>query len=215
MIRKDIKKFISTIPSNITLVAATKYADISDLKVLYEAGISNFGENRVDSFLNKYEALKDLNICWHFIGHLQRNKAHLVIDKINYLHSLDSLDLAVLINKYRTTPLNCFIEVSINLEENKNGVPFYKVKEFIIECLKFQNINIVGLMMMAKADSSDDSLHLQFKELRELKEDIEKELHISLPYLSMGMSDDYLIAIKEGATHIRLGRILFSLDENK
>ena len=210
MIRKDIKDFINTIPSNITLVGATKYGDIDDLKELYNAGIFNFGENRVDSFLNKYEALKALNIKWHFIGHLQRNKAQLVINKIDYLHSLDSLDLAKLINKYRDKPLDCFIEVSINLEENKNGVPYYEVKNFIKECLKYPNIHIVGLMMMAVAESSEDSLHNQFRKLKELKDQISEELNISIPYLSMGMSDDYKIAIEEGATHIRLGRILFS-----
>lgn len=209
MIRKDIKDFIATLPSNITLVAATKYGDVNDLKQLYEAGVSNFGENRVDAFLDKYEALKDLDISWHFIGHLQRNKAHLVINKINYLHSLDSLELAKYINEKTNTPLNCFIEVSINLEENKNGVPYYKVKDFIKECLSYSNINIVGLMMMAVADSSPNSLHEQFRKLKDLQKEIQSELNISLPYLSMGMSDDYLIAIDEGATHIRLGRILF------
>lgn len=210
MIRRDIKEFIKTIPNNVTLVAATKYGDATDLKCLYDAGVTNFGENRVDAFLNKYELLKDLDISWHFIGHLQRNKANLVIDKIDYLHSLDSLELAKLINKTRTTPLNCFIEVSINLEENKNGVPYYEVKDFIKECLKYPNINIVGLMMMAVASSSIESLHQQFRKLKELKEEISKELDISIPYLSMGMTDDYLIAIEEGATHIRLGRILFT-----
>ena len=214
MIRNDIKEFLATIPRNITLVAATKYGDISDLKELYQAGISSFGENRVDVFLSKYEALKDLNISWCFIGHLQRNKAKEVINKIDYLHSLDSLELAKEINQYRSSPLNCFIEVSINLEENKNGVPFYKAKDFIKECLQYPNINIVGLMMMAKANSSIDSLHEQFKKLRLLKEEISKELNIELPYLSMGMSDDYKIAIMEGATHIRLGRILFDQTNN-
>ena len=210
MIRRDIKEFIKTIPSSVTLVAATKYGDAADLKCLYDAGVTSFGENRVDAFLNKYELLKDLDISWHFIGHLQRNKANLVIDKIDYLHSLDSLELAKLINKSRTTPLNCFIEVSINLEENKNGVPYYEVKDFIKECLKYPNIHIVGLMMMAVASSSIESLHQQFGKLKELKEEISKELDISIPYLSMGMTDDYLIAIEEGATHIRLGRILFT-----
>ena len=210
MIREDIKEFLNTLPKDITLVAATKYGDIDDLKDLYSNGVSNFGENRVDAFLNKYEALKDLDIKWHFIGHLQRNKAHLVLDKIDYLHSLDSLELAKVINRYRLSPLNCFVEVSINLEENKNGVPYYEVKEFIKECLKYPNINIVGLMMMAVSNSSEESLHNQFRQLKELKDDIEKGLNISLPYLSMGMSDDYKVAICEGATHVRLGRVLFS-----
>ena len=164
----------------------------------------------MDAFLNKYEALNDLVINRHFIGHLQRNKAHLVLDKIDYLHSLDSLELAKVINRYRLSPLNCFIEVSINLEENKNGVPYYEVKDFIKECLKYPNVNIVGLMMMAVANSSEESLHNQFRQLKELKDDIEKGLNISLPYLSMGMSDDYKVAICEGATHVRLGRVLFN-----
>ena len=210
MIRQDIKEFLNTLPEDITLVAATKYGDIDDLKDLYSNGVSNFGENRVDAFLNKYEALKDLDIKWHFIGHLQRNKAHLVLDKIDYLHSLDSLELAKVINRYRLSPLNCFVEVSINLEENKNGVPYYEVKEFIKECLKYPNINIVGLMMMAVSNSSIESLHTQFRKLKELKLDLEKALNISLPYLSMGMSDDYKVAIVEGATHVRLGRVLFN-----
>ena len=179
MIRDDIKEFLKTIPSNVTLVGATKYGDVNDLKDLYEAGVNNFGENRVDAFINKYEALKELDIKWHFIGHLQRNKAHLVVDKINYLHSLDSLELAKVINKLRNKPLNCFIEVSINLEENKNGVPYYEVKDFIKKCLEYKNINIVGLMMMAVHSSSEDSLHLQFRKLKELKDELEKELNIS------------------------------------
>lgn len=210
MIRKDIKEFLNTLPKDITLVGATKYGDVDDLKELYSNGVSNFGENRVDAFLNKYEALKDLDIKWHFIGHLQRNKAHLILDKIDYLHSLDSLELVKTINKYRLSPLNCFVEVSINLEENKNGVPYYEVKDFIKECLKYPNVNIVGLMMMAVANSSEESLHNQFRKLKELKDDLEKEFNISLPYLSMGMSDDYKVAIAEGATHIRLGRVLFN-----
>ena len=210
MIRKDIKEFLNSLPKDITLVAATKYGDVDDLKELFSNGVFNFGENRVDAFLNKYEALKDLNIKWHFIGHLQRNKAHLVLDKIDYLHSLDSLELVKVINRCRVAPLNCFVEVSINLEENKNGVPYYEVKDFIKECLKYPKVNIVGLMMMSVANSSEESLHNQFRKLKELKDNLEKELNISLPYLSMGMSDDYKVAVAEGATHIRLGRVLFS-----
>ena len=214
MIRKDIKEFLNTLPKDVTLVGATKYGDVDDLKDLYNSGVFNFGENRVDAFLTKYEALKDLDIKWHFIGHLQRNKAHLVLNKIDYLHSLDSLELVKTINKTRLSPLNCFVEVSINLEENKNGVPYYEVKDFIKECLQYPNVNIIGLMMMAVAQSSESSLHNQFRKLRELKDNLEKELNISLPYLSMGMSDDYKIAVEEGATHIRLGRVLFNQDRN-
>ena len=209
MVRKDICEFLKTIPKGITLVAASKYADIDDMKILLESGIHDFGENRVDSFLNKYEALKQYDIIWHFIGHLQRNKAKDVISKIDYLHSLDSLKLAELINKERSKPLKAFIEVSINGEDNKNGVPLADIDSFIGAVLKYPNIQLVGLMMMAVQGSNDQSLENQFKQLRVLKENLESKYKITLPYLSMGMSEDYLIAIKQGATHVRLGRILF------
>ena len=214
MVRKDIKDFINTIPQNVTIVAATKYVGTDDAIELVNNGINNIAENRVDSFLHEYEALKDKPIIWHFIGHLQTNKANKIIDKIDYLHSLDSIKLAEIINTRRLRPLKCFVEVSINLEENKNGVPYFEVSHFIKQLLGMKNIDLVGLMMMAKEGSSNDSLSEQFSKLRILRDDLEKEFCIKLPYLSMGMSEDYQIAIKEGATHIRLGRILFDLIKN-
>lgn len=209
MIRKDLKEFLLTIPQDIVVVAATKYVEANDMLELYHQGVKSFGENRVDSFLKKYTDLSSYeDIKWHFIGHLQRNKAKLIINKIDYLHSLDSIELAKLIDQYREKPLDVFIEVSINLEASKNGVPFYEVKEFIDKVKGFKNINIVGLMMMAIKNSED--VQLQFAKLRMLRDELEKQCQIKLPYLSMGMSDDYLEAIKEKATHIRLGRILYS-----
>ena len=208
MLRKDIDSFINTIPKNITIVCATKYIDSVGMRELYCHNLKNFGENRVDSFLQKYSELSDLkDIKWHFIGHLQRNKAKHVIDKIDYLHSLDSLDLAKIIDKERSTPLKTFIEVSINLEESKNGVPYYEMDSFVSEVLKYKNIELVGLMMMAVKGSLDTKE--QFHKLKELRDELETKFKIKLPYLSMGMSDDYKEALSEGATHIRLGRILY------
>ena len=207
-LRDDIQEFLTTIPGNITLVAATKYVDANVMKKMLLNGINNFGENRVESFLEKYDALKQYpEIKWHFIGHLQRNKAKDVINKIDYLHSLDSLKLADQIEKYRVAPLDTFVEISINLEDSKNGVPYYEAKSFIKSLLKYKKIHLVGLMMMTIKNSDDKDN--QFAKLYKLKKEIEEELHISIPYLSMGMSDDYLLAIKEHSTHIRLGRILF------
>ena len=211
MVRKDIKEFINTIPSDVTIVAASKYVDVNDIKVLLNAGIKDIGENRVDNFLEKYELLKQKDARWHFIGHLQRNKALEVINKIDYLESLDSLKLAEIINTHRLSPLKCFVEVSINLEENKNGVPYFELEDFLNQIKQYSNIEIVGLMMMAIRHSDDESLREQFKKLRLLRDEMEKKLNIKLPYLSMGMSEDYKDAIAEGATHIRLGRILFNL----
>ena len=208
MIRPDIKEFIVTIPKGVTIVAATKYVDSQDMRQLYLNGVNNFGENRVDSFLKKYEELSDLkDVSWHFIGHLQRNKAKDIINKIDYLHSLDSIELAKKINLLRETPLKVFIEVSINLEENKNGVPYYEVLNFIKEISTLEKVEVIGLMMMAYKNS--DNPESEFQKLVDLRNDLENKLNIKLPYLSMGMSDDYQAAIKVGATHIRLGRILF------
>jgi hypothetical protein len=211
MVRKDIKEFLNSLPKNVTLVAATKYVDVDDMEVLLANGVNNFGENRTDSFLRKYELLKNKGAIWHFIGHLQRNKASEVINKIDYLHSLDSLKLADLIESKREKPLKTFVEVSINLEETKNGVPYYEVGNFIKELLKYKKIELVGLMMMAVKASDDLSLQTQFSKLKVLRDSIEQEFNIKIPYLSMGMSEDYKEAIKEGATHIRLGRILYDL----
>lgn len=212
MLRNDVDEFIKTIPDNVTIVAATKYVGAKEMMELYNHNIKNFGENRVEAFNEKYETLKDIDdIKWHFIGHLQRNKCKDIINKIDYLHSLDSLELAKMIEKYREKELNTFIEVSINLEENKNGVDYHNIYDFVSELLKFKKIKIVGLMMMAIKNDTEDDLNDQFNKLAVLKQDLEKKFNIEIPYLSMGMSDDYEIAIKNGATHIRLGRILWNL----
>lgn len=208
-VRTDINQFISTIDPNITVVAATKYVDSNEMRTLYKNGITNFGENRTDKFLKKYDELHDLdNVTWHFIGHLQRNKAKEVINKIDYLHSLDSLELAKLIDKYRDKPLNTFIEVSINLEENKNGVPADKIEDFLSQILQYKNINVIGFMMMAYKEGDDH--RDEFNKLVSLRDELEKTFNKKFPYLSMGMSNDYKQAIECGSTHIRIGRILFT-----
>lgn len=209
-LREDIKEFRNSIPSDVKIVAATKYVDSNLMRDLYQSGIHDFGENRVEPFLEKYDELKDLDIKWHFIGHLQRNKCKSVINKIDVLHSLDSLKLAKMIDEQREKPLDCFIEVSINLEENKNGVPFMDIDSFMEGVLAYKNIHIVGFMMMAIKGDTDKDIYNQFHALKELKDKVENKFNIKLPYLSMGMSDDYQIAISAGASHIRLGRILWT-----
>ena len=210
MLSKNIDSIINSLPKNVTLVAATKYVDSDTMRELYSNNIKDFGENRVQSFLTKYEELKDLkDIKWHFIGHLQRNKAKSILKKIDCLHSLDSLELAQIIEKERETPLDTFIEVSINLEESKNGVPYYEIDEFVNKLLHYKKVHLVGLMMMAAKGSMETEQ--QFSKLAKLRDELELKFNIKLPYLSMGMSDDYISAIKAGSTHVRLGRILYDL----
>jgi len=212
MLREDIDSFLKEIPYNVLVVAATKYVTSKEMLELYNHNVKDYGENRVDSFLKKYDELKDYkDIKWHFIGHLQRNKCKEIINKIDYLHSLDSLKLADIIEKEREKPLDTFIEVSINLEETKNGVRYEDIYDFVKELLNYKKINIVGFMMMAIKNDSDTNIENQFLKLKKLKEDVEKKFNIKIPYLSMGMSNDYKEAIKAGATHIRLGRILWNL----
>lgn len=210
MLRKDIDSFINSLPKDVVLVAATKYISAEQIEELAEHGIFDYGENRVDSFLEKESCLKGkIPAKWHFIGHLQTNKALKVIDKIDYLHSLDSLKLAKMINENRKEPLKCFVEISINNEESKNGVKLGDISSFFNDVLKYEKVEIVGLMMMAKADSDHESLIKQFTSLKDIKNLIEEKFQIKIPYISMGMSEDYLEAIECGATHIRLGRILY------
>ena len=126
---------------NVTLVAATKYIDSEKMRSLFDFGITNFGENRVDSLLKKKKELSDLNITWHFIGHLQKNKAAKVINEIEYLHSLDSLELAEIIDKKRTTPLKCFVELHLASSNTKYGVKDVNFKRLCLHANKLVIIN--------------------------------------------------------------------------
>lgn len=208
-ITKDIKEKLNFIPNHVRIVAATKYVGAEDMKKLFSIGIHHFGENRVDSFLKKYEVLKNEDICWHFIGHLQTNKAKEVLSKIDVLHSLDSLKLAGIIEKERTTPLNCFIEVNINKEESKNGIAIEDCEEFLKRISIYSKVNVVGFMMMTTKDSTKEEKRIQFSNLRKFMLEMNEKLGLDLKQLSMGMSDDYIEAIREGATTVRLGRMLW------
>lgn len=194
---------------NVRVIAATKYMDIEQTKELVENGIRDIGENRTDMFLEKYEALKNLDINWHFFGCLQPRKVRDVANKISCLHSLDKLALAIELNKRLEKPLDCYIQVNISEEPNKQGVPASKVKAFIKSIEKYPKIRIVGLMCIEKLTYDMQVLEDEFKKMRDLKEEIEELYYDFAPCdrLSMGMSNDYKIALKYGATDIRLGRI--------
>ena len=194
---------------DLTIVAATKYVEADDIRVLASLGISHIGENRVDAFLRKFEALTNLDLTWHFIGHLQSKKVKKVINKIDYLHALDRDSLALEIQKHRKTPLKCFIEVNISNEESKYGLNVSEVYSFCEKLKTYDKIHIVGLMGMAKLTDDKQEIKKEFNKLVQLKESLNKEKDLQLKYLSMGMSNDYKIAIEEGSTHVRIGSILF------
>ena len=207
---KKVRESIADYP-DVRIVVATKYITTEQTKEVIDAGLKDLGENRTDSFLEKYEAYKDNDeLVWHFFGVLQTRKVRSVIDKIDYLHSLDNLSLANEINKRRKTPLKCFVQVNISAEPNKSGVDETKVIPFIKSLSKYENIEVVGLMAIAKLTFDEDLLNSYYETMKELQEEVQD---LNLPYapcneLSMGMSNDYVVAVKNGATMIRLGRIL-------
>lgn len=194
---------------DVTIVAATKYVDAIKMKELLDYGINNFGENRVNDFLKKYEMLEGNDIIWHFIGSLQTNKVKSMINKISYLHSLNSLKLAGFIEKYRREPLDCFLEINLTNSTTKTGINKLDVKKFLLDIKDFSKVNIIGLMTMTEKDQSDDEKLKIFNELNSLKNELRDLGYNNIKELSMGMSDDYLLAIKANATFVRLGRILF------
>ena len=207
---KKVKESIADYP-DVRIVVATKYITTEQTKEVIDAGLKDLGENRTDSFLEKYEAYKDNEeLVWHFFGVLQTRKVRSVIDKIDYLHSLDNLSLANEINKRRKTPLKCFVQVNISAEPNKSGVDETKVIPFIKSLSKYENIEVVGLMAIAKLTFDEDLLNSYYETMKELQEEVKS---LNLPYapcneLSMGMSNDYLIAAEHGSTMVRLGRLL-------
>ena len=208
-----IKDTIKDYP-NVRIVAATKYFDIDKTKEIIDAGIKDIGENRKDTFLAKYEAFKDLGITWHYFGVIKipPKLSPSFIDSIDFLHSLDSIDLANAINKARkkAEPLKCFVQVNLSNNANKTGLNETRVIPFIKSLAKYEKIKVVGLMTIATYTFDDDVLENCFRTLKELQLEVQA---LNLPYapcteLSMGMSNDYKLAVKYGATMIRIGTLL-------
>ena len=211
--KMDIKEKVARVKAeaqkhNAKVVAATKYLDVEGTKKLVEAGINEIGENRSDMFLEKYEALKDYDIKWHFFGVVQSRKVRDLVNRIDCLHTLDRLSIAMEFDKRLEKPLDCFIQVNISDEPNKSGVTLSKVKPLVKSLAKCQNIRIIGLMCIARLTNDEEELARSFKKMQDMKQEVEE---MGLDYapcheLSMGMSNDYKIALKYGATCIRIGR---------
>jgi len=198
--------------SDITLLAASKTRSAEEILEAYNGGIKVFGENYVQEFLSKFELLKqNKNICWHIIGHLQKNKVKYIIGNVDLIHSVDDIGLAEVIEKYslaKNIASNVLIEVNLAGEKTKNGISIDLLHNFIKEMNKFKGLTLKGLMCMPPQESDNRKY---FKMLKELLLDIntkgiyKKELSV----LSMGTSGDFETAVEEGATIIRLGTVIF------
>ncbi|WP_373895946.1 YggS family pyridoxal phosphate-dependent enzyme [Virgibacillus sp. CBA3643] len=193
-------------PDEITVIGVTKYVTIERTKEAINNGIKNLGENRLEGLLEKFNHIED-DVKWHFIGTLQSRKVKDVIDKVDAIHSLDRLSLAKEINKRASEPIDCFVQVNVSGEESKHGLEPEDVTSFIKEIQKYNQVHVVGLMTMAPHLEDKERLRGIFKRLAALQYKVKEKKFVNAPceFLSMGMSNDYEIAIEEGATHVRIG----------
>jgi pyridoxal phosphate enzyme (YggS family) len=193
----------------IKLIAVTKYVSVERANEALEAGILDLGENRDEGLLTKYEVLKD-KPTWHYIGSMQTRKVKNVIDKISYIHSLDRISLAEEIQKRAKEPINCLVQVNVSGEESKHGLDPDATMDFIKGLSDFDKVNVAGLMTMAPLTDDEQVLRECFRKLKGIQVEIQNLAlkHAPCTELSMGMSNDFMIAIEEGATMIRIGTAL-------
>ncbi len=206
----------SRLPSDVTLIAVSKTKPVSAIQEAYKLGCRDFGENKVQELVEKYEQLPK-DIKWHMIGHLQRNKVKYIIDKVSCIHSVDSYELAVEIDRQATLKnidsINILIEVNVGEEDSKFGLTILDTIPLIHKISQLNRINIIGLMTVAPFVENPSNNRVIFSKLRQLLIDIKSENidNNSIVDLSMGMSNDYEVAIECGATMVRIGSDLFGL----
>lgn len=195
----------------VNIIAVTKYVDVETAEALVKTGIQHIAENRVDKFLEKYQALKDYDLTWHLIGSLQRRKVKDVINLVDYFHALDSVKLAQEIQKRAEHPIKCFLQVNISGEESKHGFSVDELDTVLAGIAQLDKIKIVGLMTMAPFEASQEELQDIFSKTHQLQKQLENKQLKNMPFseLSMGMSRDFEVAIENGATYVRIGSSFF------
>jgi PLP dependent protein len=200
----------------IKIIAVTKYVSTNRALEAIEAGVLHLGENRDDGLLEKWEQLKD-RPTWHFIGSLQSRKVKSILHIVDYIHSLDRLSLAEEINKRATKPIKCFVQVNVSGEDSKHGISPSELMVFIENLKLYPNIIVEGLMTMAPFTADEEIIRSCFRKLKTLQSEISEKGISYAPCreLSMGMSNDYKIAIEEGATMIRIGTALVGEKEEE
>lgn len=206
---EHITNKLNSIRPGINLIAVTKQVGIDRTQEAVDAGISHLGENRPEGLALKHQSI-DGDVMWHYIGNLQTRKVKEVVNRIDYLHSLDRMSLAKEIQKRADMTVKCFVQVNVSNEESKSGISPDETVEFIRALSAFDKIHVVGLMTMAPNTSDESVIRNVFKELKSLQLRVaaEKMEHASCTECSMGMSNDYMIAAQEGATFVRIGTAL-------
>lgn len=199
--------------SEVTLVAVSKTKPVNLLKEAYDAGIRDFGENRVQELLDKIPEMPT-DIRWHMIGHLQRNKVKDIVGKVALIHSVDSLRLAEEISKEsskKEITTDILLEINISGEESKYGMSAEEASELVKAVAKLPAINIKGLMTVAPIQETPEQNRPYFRKLKQLSVDIRQKNvdNVTMDVLSMGMTEDFVTAIAEGATCVRIGTGIF------
>lgn len=216
MIKENLDIVRATVPSDVTLIAVSKTKPVSDLQEAYEAGQRIFGENKALEMRDKHQALPD-DIQWHFIGHLQTNKIKYIAPFVTLIHAIDSLSLLEAVNKEAAKNnriIDCLLQFHIAQEETKFGLDMDEARA-MLESESFKslnNINICGVMGMATFTDDAAQVRDEFKSLKNIFETLKENYfkgNESFKEISMGMSDDYPIAIEEGATMVRVGSKIF------
>ncbi|MGK7952734.1 MAG: YggS family pyridoxal phosphate-dependent enzyme [Xenococcaceae cyanobacterium] len=220
LIAQNISQIRANIPEYIRLIAVTKTVSPLAMREAYEAGIRDFAENRLQEALSKRQELQDLtDVTWHFIGHIQTNKARKVIENFAWIHSVDSLKLAKRLNKL-ARELDCqpqvCLQVKLRKDPNKYGWEVPELWQDLPQIALCDFLNIQGLMSILPLGLSETEILATFKAVKQLAREINHKQYpsIQMNQLSMGMSGDYLLAIEAGATMIRLGQIIFGARKN-
>lgn len=199
--------------NEVALISVTKTKPVADLVEAYDAGERQFGENKVQEIMDKYDQLPN-DVIWHMIGHLQRNKVKYIVDKVALIHSVDSYRLAEAISQEaikKDCQVNILIEVNVAEEESKFGITTDETISLVKNISMLPNIHIKGLMTIAPYVENPEDNRNVFKALKKLSVDIDNQNidNISMDVLSMGMTNDYMVAVEEGATMVRVGTGIF------
>lgn len=214
-INERITTIRSSLPDSVRLIAVTKQVSTEVMRSAYAAGVRDFAESRIQEATSKQVELQDLtDITWHFIGHLQSNKAKKALSQFTWIHSVDNLQLALRLNQLAqelgVSPQVC-LQVKILFDPNKSGWSVPELLTDLPALNECKNLQIQGLMTIPPAGLDDPEIACVFNRTRELAEEIQKQnwSNIKMQHLSMGMSGDYKLAVQAGATMVRLGTILF------
>jgi len=195
--------------NNVQIIAVMKEVSVERTQEAIAAGLTHLGENRPEGLNRKLSAIQ-AHVNWHYIGSLQTRKVKQVINSIDYLHSLDRLSLAEEIEKRAVKPVKCFIQVNVSGEESKHGLSMEEVLPFVESLKSFTKVEVVGLMTMAPNTEDEALIRTVFKQLKQCQQQIAEQgfAHAPCTELSMGMSNDFEIAVEEGATFVRVGTAL-------